>query len=157
MATADSIEAAMASDHIDITITQGPPPTRASCAPHGAGGEARFIGRTRPDTHETYGSLVALDYDMHEPLVLQVLSTLANTIWSEYSLVAIRMHHARGLVPVGEPSVDIEVHAAHRNDAFAACRALIDGLKAQAPIFKHERWATGETWATGTPPPGAQQ
>ena len=43
----------------------------------------------------------------------------------------------------------VQVVCAHRDDAFAACRYLIDTLKAEAPIWKREVWADGTTWSEG--------
>ena len=138
-----------------IEIIDGPLPQAVDAPVDAAGGVARFTGRTRAETHPKHGPLLWLDYELHEPLVRQVLIGLVQTACDTHDVLAISIRHARGMVPVGEASVDIEVHAAHRSNAFAACRELIDGLKARAPIFKHERWAHGTSWATGTPPPEA--
>lgn len=140
---------------ITIDIIDGPLPQATDAPVENAGGEARFTGRTRPESHDTNGALLALDYDMHEPLVRTVLMDLATAACQTHAVLSITMRHARGMVPVGEASVEVVVHAAHRSEAFAACRELIDGLKARAPIFKHERWAKGSSWAPGTPPPGS--
>ena len=48
---------------------------------------------------------------------------------------------AIGSVAVGEASVVIAVSSDHRNDAFLACRFIIDELKEQVPIWKQEVWA----------------
>jgi len=144
---------------IDIRISDGPCPTTTDTHtpphPSSAGAQAIFVGRTRAETHPAHGPLTALDYDMHEPLVRSVLTKLATDAIEHHDALHVHITHAKGTVPVGEASICIEVHAAHRNEAFNACRMLIDELKTHAPIFKHERWANAETWATGTPPPGA--
>jgi molybdopterin synthase catalytic subunit len=41
--------------------------------------------------------------------------------------------------------------AAHRGDAFAASRALIDTPKAEVPIWKHQHFADGSEEWVGTP------
>jgi molybdopterin synthase catalytic subunit len=52
-----------------------------------------------------------------------------------------------GRVEVGRPSVLIAVATPHRAEAFAACRWLIDTLKAEAAIWKKEIWDDGgEAW-----------
>ena len=137
-----------------ITISQGPCDVANTPPPPGAGGQAIFVGRTRAETHPEHGSLAALDYDMHEPLVVSVLHDLAQEAIDQGAL-AVTIAHAKGAIPVGEASVCIEVHAGHRSEAFAACRMLIDALKARAPICKREMWAHGTTWKDGTPPPMA--
>ena len=56
------------------------------------------------------------------------------------------MFHRTGVVPVGEDSVVIAAAAAHRDAAFAACRQVIEALKADVPIWKKEVYETGEAW-----------
>jgi MoaE-MoaD fusion protein len=52
-------------------------------------------------------------------------------------------------VPLSEPSVIVAASAAHRGEAFAGAREIIDEIKARAPIWKAEE---GE-WVEGAPPP----
>ena len=54
--------------------------------------------------------------------------------------------HRTGVVPVGEAAVVIAVACPHREQAFAACRFLIDALKASLPVWKKELYADGEEW-----------
>jgi len=54
--------------------------------------------------------------------------------------------HRTGVVGVGEPSVVIAVASPHRDAAFAACRFLIDELKARVPLWKREVYAGGHHW-----------
>lgn len=39
---------------------------------------------------------------------------------------------------------DVAVSCPHRAEAFAACRRLIDDLKYQVPIWKHQVFTDGE-------------
>ena len=50
---------------------------------------------------------------------------------------------APGTVPLSEPSVLVAVSAPHRGEAFAGARAVIDRVKAEAPIWKVEVTAAG--------------
>lgn len=54
--------------------------------------------------------------------------------------------HRTGAVAVGEPSVVVAVASPHREGAFAACRFLIDELKARVPLWKKEIYGDGEHW-----------
>ena len=45
---------------------------------------------------------------------------------------------------IGEMAVWVGVSAAHRDAAFAACRWIIDEVKARVPIWKHERYRAGD-------------
>ena len=51
-------------------------------------------------------------------------------------------------IELGEASVVVVVSTPHREEAFDACRYLIDTLKATAPIWKHETWERGRTGAS---------
>ena len=59
---------------------------------------------------------------------------------------AIAMLHRIGRLEIGESSVLIAVSAAHRGEAFDACRYAIDTLKATVPVWKKEHFEDGEVW-----------
>jgi molybdopterin synthase catalytic subunit len=54
--------------------------------------------------------------------------------------------HRLGPVRITEPSVIIAVSAAHRGDAFEACRFAIEEIKKTVPIWKKELFEGGELW-----------
>ena len=68
---------------------------------------------------------------------------------ARWGSISVRIHHSVGEVPRGEASVLIRVVSAHRAEAFAACRFLIDALKSQAPIWKREFFEGGDVWIEG--------
>ncbi len=59
---------------------------------------------------------------------------------------------ASGRVPLSEPSVIVAASAPHRPEAFAGARALIDRLKAEAPIWKVELTEEGPRRVEGVLP-----
>ena len=65
-----------------------------------------------------------------------------------YGLAAV---HRTGELAVGDLAVVVAVSCAHRGDAFDAARSLIDTLKAEVPIWKHQRFADGEEEWVGSP------
>lgn len=115
------------------------------------GAEVVFVGRTRGESHETHGDLQHLDYDAHTEMAAELLQSLAMEAAERWSLSAVRLQHAQGIVRVGEASVSIEVVSGHRAEGFEACRWLIDTLKCRVPIWKQEIWEDGTTWVDGTP------
>ncbi len=143
----------MVTDKINITFSQGPVAVpNASVLPAiGCGGECVFIGKTRPDINKTHGELLALNYDCYQKMAQEELQTLAEEAIDRYSVRHIRVTHAIGEVPIDEASVVIAVSSDHRDDAFTACRFMIDLLKQRVPIWKQEMWADGTTWSEGTP------
>ena len=57
--------------------------------------------------------------------------------------------HCTGLgrLEIGEASVAVAVASPHRAEAFAACRFVIDTLKATVPIWKKEHFEGGAVWS----------
>ena len=51
--------------------------------------------------------------------------------------------HRVGKLAIGEIAVFVGVSAAHRDAAFAACRFIIDTVKAEVPIWKQEFYTDG--------------
>jgi molybdopterin synthase catalytic subunit len=75
---------------------------------------------------------------------MQGLAAEARRRWPVERLVMV---HRVGRVAVGGVSVWIGVACGHREEAFEACRYLIDRLKKEVPIWKREVWGSGaSTW-----------
>ncbi len=136
---------------IDVQFVDGAVPLRSFDGfPQPAGAECIFLGRTRQETHPDHGKLVRLSYEAHVPLAERILRGLADRAVERFGCLAVRIHHAVGNVPPGEPSVIVQVVCGHRDEAFRACRFLIDELKSSVPIWKREVWDGGATWSPGT-------
>ena len=108
-----------------------------------AGGIAVFLGTTRAEPGPEGQPLVALDYEAYPEMARQQMELLARQARQRWPIRRLALLHRTGRVRVGEPSVIIAVSTPHRADAFAACRWLIDTLKADVPIWKKESWADG--------------
>lgn len=109
-----------------------------------AGGTTLFIGTTR---NENEGRIVErLEYEAYEAMALDEMRRIGEEMASRWQVVAVSMVHRLGVVPVGQASVAVAVSAAHRDEAFAACRYGIDTLKATVPIWKKEFYQGGEHW-----------
>jgi molybdopterin synthase catalytic subunit len=52
--------------------------------------------------------------------------------------------HRVGDLAIGDPAVVVAAATGHRAEAFDACRRLIDEIKAQVPIWKHQAFADGD-------------
>jgi len=122
-------------------------PKRSLLPNIGSGGECIFVGRTRPDHHEKHGKLIALHYDCYKKMAQSQLEKLAEQAVARFNVRVIQICHSCGKVPIDGASVVIAVGSNHRDDAFLACRFLIDLLKLQATIWKQEVWADGTTWS----------
>jgi molybdopterin synthase catalytic subunit/molybdopterin converting factor small subunit len=127
-------------------------------ATHADGAVVSFLGRTResPGTPapgeeaaaQRYAgqSVVGLTYEAYEEMALAVLESIADEISERFGVTGLAIVHRTGSVAVGETSVAIAAAAAHRHEAFEACRYAIEELKARAPIWKSERFADGSVW-----------
>jgi molybdopterin synthase catalytic subunit len=117
-----------------------------------------FVGQTRespgtpaPGEEEAAarhaGEVVTgLEYEAFEEMTLQLLQEVATEIKQRFGVSRLAIVHRVGHVGLGEPSVVIAAAATHRGAAFDACRYAIDELKARAPIWKEEHFASGSVW-----------
>lgn len=90
-----------------------------------------------------------LDYEAYEEMALPLMQEIAAEAKRKWKLTQIRLVHRLGRLEIGEASVAVAVTAAHRGEAFDACRYLIDALKATVPIWKKEFHADGAVWLEG--------
>ena len=116
---------------------------------HAAGAIDVFIGTTRD--HSKGKKVVSLEYEAYVPMAMKSMTELENQARQRWNLHEINIVHRIGKVAVGEPSIVIAVSSAHRDEAFQACRFLIDQLKLVVPIWKREYFADGSVeWSLQT-------
>lgn len=108
-----------------------------------------FEGRVRD--HARGREVVALEYEAYRPMALAQMTRLLDEVEAEHPGVACLLHHRIGPIPIGENAVVAMAAHAHRAPAFAACARLIERLKADVPIWKHETDREGATWVTERP------
>ena len=80
--------------------------------------------------------ITAIDYEAHEEMARHQFGLIFDAIEQRWPVDSVRVVHRLGLVPVNEPSLWVEVTAAHRAEAFAACQFLIEEMKQKVPIWK---------------------
>jgi MoaE-MoaD fusion protein len=90
-----------------------------------------------------------LDYEAYAEMAAEQIQAIVVAAIERHGLCAAAAEHRIGRVPLSEPSVVVAASAAHRGEAFAGAREIIDQIKARAPIWKAEE---GE-WVEGAPPP----
>jgi molybdopterin synthase catalytic subunit len=105
-----------------------------------AGGIALFAGAVRDNDHDR--QVTGLSYSAH-PSAAAELRRVAEQIAVKYQVIALAAVHRLGDLAIGDLAVVVGVSAGHRAEAFDACRALIDDLKATVPIWKHQLFADG--------------
>jgi molybdopterin synthase catalytic subunit len=112
-----------------------------------AGAVVTFSGIVRD--HDAGRSVVALDYEAH-PTAEAALRTVAEEIARRHPAVRIAIAHRTGALTVGDLALACAVSSAHRAEAFVACSALIDEVKARVPIWKEQRFDDGTSEWVGS-------
>ncbi len=114
-----------------------------------AGGYCSFEGWVRD--HQDNRPVVSLVYEAYESMALKIGDRIVAQTRAQYAILDARVVHRLGALVPGDLAVWIGVTAVHRNAAFAACRHLIDTIKAEVPIWKHEFYADGtDAWVDPT-------
>jgi molybdopterin synthase catalytic subunit len=113
---------------------------RAAAADPGAGGLVLFAGAVRDTDHDR--GVTALSYSAH-PSAESELRRVAEVLAGKFPVLGIAAVHRVGDLEIGDLAVVVAVACPHRAEAFDACRALIDELKASVPIWKHQRFTDG--------------
>ena len=116
------------------------------------GAVVTFTGTVRD--HHQGRRVKGLSYDAYEAMALPLLEEIAAGARDRFSLSRLVVIHRLGDMAVGEASVLIGVASPHREEGFAACRFLIDTIKAQVPIWKKEFYEDGSAWIEGDLPAG---
>jgi molybdopterin synthase catalytic subunit len=109
-----------------------------------AGAVVTFEGVTR--------EVEALDYEAYVEMAREKLAAIGAEEAERHGLWAVALVHRVGRVPLSEPSVIVAASAGHRGEAFTGARALIDRVKAEAPIWKKEIEGGEGRWVKGTRP-----
>lgn len=107
-----------------------------------AGGTCLFIGSVRD--HDGGQGVSALGYSSH-PSAVARLREVADRIAAECGVTAMAAVHRVGDLSIGDLAVIVAASAAHRDEAFEACRRLIDELKTDVPVWKHQTFTSGES------------
>ena len=140
------------SDALLVDVTPEPLSVDAALeavADPGAGGTCLFVGTVR-DVSDA-GEVTGLTYEAWDELAERRLTEIGEELHASWPLRRVAILHRTGSLEVGAASVVIAVSAAHRAEAFEACRQAIEHLKQDAPIWKKEGLRTGEAhWVMGS-------
>ena len=117
-------------------------PLRASLLATGAGAYASFEGWVRD--HNAGRPVRGLAYEAYVALAEKEGEAIVGDALARFAIVEAACVHRTGELALGELAVWVGVSAGHRDAAFAACRFVIDEIKARVPIWKHERYAEGD-------------
>ncbi len=110
-----------------------------------AGAVCLFLGTVREITGGRRTS--SLHYEAYPVMARKTLADLEAQARARWPVLELGIIHRVGHLDLGEISVAVAVSCPHREQAFEACKWLIDTLKDVVPIWKKEVWADGtEEW-----------
>lgn len=120
----------------DVRITKGPLSVDAalkSVRSTERGGVSVFVG----DVRGTEGgqTIAAIHYEAYEEMALAEMARIVRAAEGRWN-AAVAVQHRVGRVPAGETAIVVAAAAAHRAEAFAACREVTDAVKSQVPLWK---------------------
>lgn len=116
------------------------------------GGYSSFEGWVRD--HNEGRAVAGLRYEAYAELAQREGEAILAEAVARFDILDAACVHRTGDLAIGELAVWVGVAAAHRDAAFAACRWIIDEVKARVPIWKHERYADApSTWLHPDPAP----
>lgn len=115
----------------------------------GFGGYAMFVGKVQGRNLDR--DVVGVSYDMFDALALAVFGQAVDEAQGQVGgRLKAHVSHAKGRLAVGDIAVVVAVGTPHRDEAFRACRAIIEAVKHRAPIWKQEHYADGDSvWSEG--------
>ena len=117
--------------------------TAAVSAPN-IGGIDVFLGAVRD--HNDGRAVTRLEYHAYVSMAEKEMQRIAEAIAREIPGVRLAALHRIGSLAVGDLAVVCAAGAAHRGEAFQACRLLIDRIKLSVPIWKREHGPDGPYW-----------
>jgi molybdopterin synthase catalytic subunit len=106
-----------------------------------AGAVVLFSGETRDNSNGK--EVLYLDYEAQETMANKMITSILAEAKEKWKLNIAIAQHRTGKVAVGETAVVVITASAHRSEAYAANRYIIDKIKHEAPIWKCEYFADG--------------
>jgi molybdopterin synthase catalytic subunit len=125
----------LSTDPIDTTAL------RKAMAHPSAGALVDFEGWVR--NHNEGKTVGSLTYEAAEGLCQKEAAQIMAEARSRWDVQEIHCVHRIGHLHIGDVAVWVGVSAGHRDAAFAACRYVIDEVKARLPIWKKEHYRDG--------------
>lgn len=113
-----------------------------------SGGATLFVGTVRDN--DGGKGVSGLQYSAH-PSAADKMREVCERIAGRHDVVRMAAVHRVGDLSIGDLAVVVAVSCGHRGEAFAACKDLIDTIKSEVPIWKHQIFEDGSNEWVGTP------
>lgn len=86
-----------------------------------------------------------LEYEVYAPLAIKEGERIIAEAKARFAGISAHCVHRAGMLEIGECAVWVGVSSEHRDEAFQACRYIIDEVKHRLPIWKKEYYASGDS------------
>ena len=116
---------------------------RAELLDHGCGGYASFEGWVRKENEGL--AVTHLEYEAFEPLGIKEGERIIAEACQRFGVERALCVHRVGDLALGEVAVWVGVASPHRDEAFRACRYIIDEVKHRVPVWKKEHYVNGDS------------
>ena len=90
-------------------------------------------------------SVMRLEYEVYEPLSITEGEKILAEAAAKFPHLHAHCVHRSGLLEIGDCAVWVGVSSPHRDEAFQACRYIIDAVKIRLPIWKKEFYSNGDS------------
>jgi molybdopterin synthase catalytic subunit len=107
--------------------------------PH-SGAVVTFCGDVRD--HDGGKEVASLLYEIH-PSAPEQIKLITQSVIGRFEIEKVAVAHRYGDIAIGETAFAVAVSAAHRQAAFDACSAIVNAVKDQLPIWKHQKFTDG--------------
>jgi molybdopterin synthase catalytic subunit len=107
------------------------------------GGTCVFLGTVRNGPDES--GVTAIEYSAYDAMAEEEIARMLAEAREQWPEARVALHHRLGMIPLGEASIGIAAAAPHRDEAFAACRYVIEEVKKRLPVWKKELRVDGTT------------
>lgn len=116
---------------------------------HKNGAESLFVGTVR--NHNLGKVVLGISYDVFIPLAKQGFLEICQDAIKKWGKgLDFYIVHAMGRLDIGGVSIVIAVGSPHRDEAFKACRYVIEEIKHRSPVWKLEHYEDGDSeWSKG--------
>lgn len=115
----------------------------------GFGGLNLFVGRVRD--HNLGRAVTGISYDVFDQLALVGFEEIARRVQTQFGpRLRIYIAHAKGRLGIGDIAMVVAAGTPHRDEAFGACRQVVEAVKHSSPIWKQEHYLDGSSeWSEG--------
>lgn len=112
-----------------------------------AGALSIFMGNVR--NRGRSGNVSEIFYESYSRMAEQKMRDIENEAQAKWEIKKLVVFHRIGNIKVGETSIIIGVSSEHRQEAFEACKYVIDNVKTRVPIWKKEISEESQKWVEG--------